>query len=85
VLDGALKKTDFWHKIEDVSLNDRQRKMLVRLTGDFVGKLRTSSWAKMAKCSPDTPLNDINDLIAKGILAKTPDGGRSTSYELLDF
>ncbi len=50
----------------------------------FYGKLTSSKWAKIAKCSPDTALNDINDLIAKGILQKSVEGGRSTNYVLVD-
>ena len=48
----------------------------------FFGKLTSSKWAKIAKCSPDTALNDINDLISKGVLDKTEEGGRSTNYIL---
>ena len=50
----------------------------------FNGKLTSSKWAKIAKCSSDTALNDITDLIAKGILQKTNEGGRSTNYILVD-
>jgi Fic family protein len=84
-LEDVLRKADFWHRIEDIPINERQRKMLVKLTGDFKGKLRTSSWSKIAKCSLDTALNDINDLIEKGLLIKSKEGGRSTSYELVGF
>ena len=48
----------------------------------FEGKLQTGKWAKIAKCSTDTALRDIQDLIQKGILIKTEDGGRSTGYGL---
>jgi Fic family protein len=48
------------------------------------GKLQTSKWAKMTKCSSDTALRDIRDLIAKGILRQEASGGRSTNYELTD-
>jgi Fic family protein len=50
----------------------------------FVGKLTSSKWAKISKCSSDTALNDINDLIKKGILYKANEGGRSTNYILVE-
>ncbi len=64
------------------SLNDRQRMMLDKPLDGFEGKLTTSKWATMAQCSQDTALHDIQDLINRGILAKEPGGGRSTSYSL---
>lgn len=80
-----MKKADFWEKHKDTELNSRQRLMLNRLLDGFKGKLKTSKWAKMTKCSPDTALRDIKDLIKKGILRQEAYGGRSTNYELIDF
>ena len=57
--------------------------MLTRLLEGFEGKLTSSKWAAIAKCSPDTALRDINELMQRGILQKSPAGGRSTSYELI--
>ena len=57
--------------------------MLNRLLGDFRGKLTTSKWAQIAKCSQDTALRDINELVALGVLERSAAGGRSTSYELV--
>ncbi|MCB5253327.1 MAG: DUF4172 domain-containing protein, partial [Candidatus Cloacimonetes bacterium] len=62
--------------------NDRQRLMLNKLLDDFEGKLTSSKWAKIARCSQDTAIRDIQDLINKGILRKEAEGGRSTNYEL---
>ena len=62
----------------------RQRDMLNRLLGDFEGKLTSSKWAKIEKCSPDTALRDITDLVDRGILNKDEGGGRSTSYSLAE-
>ena len=56
--------------------------MITKLLYDFFGKLNTSKWAKITKCSQDTALRDIQDLIEKGILVKESGGGRSTSYKL---
>lgn len=81
-LHRVTAKADFWKAHEQTPLNERQRLMLNRLLDGFEGKLKTSKWAKMAKCSPDTALRDIKDLIGKGILRQEADGGRSTNYEL---
>jgi len=77
-----LYKAEFWYKNKDTILNSRQRMMLNKLFDGFIGKLNTSKWAKISKCSQDTALRDIQDLIEKRILAKSEDGGRSTNYEL---
>lgn len=82
VLNSILAKARFWDTHTQTSLNDRQQKMLNKLLDGFDGKLTTSKWAKINKCSPDTALLDIKDLITKGILRKTNEGGRSTNYEL---
>ena len=64
-------------------MNDRQIKMVNLLWDGFEGKLTSSKWGKITKCSADTALRDIQALIAKGILRKTDEGGRSTHYELI--
>ncbi len=81
----VLNKADFWEKHHDTALNSRQRLMLNKLLDGFDGKLKSSKWAKIAKCSSDTALRDIKDLIEKGILKQEASGGRSTNYELVDF
>ena len=81
-LRSVLDRVAFWKALEGVSLNDRQRSMLVRLKGGFEGRLTSSKWAKLCKVSPDTALRDINDLIEKGVLRRDAPGGRSTSYVL---
>jgi Fic family protein len=84
-MNQVLRKSDFWERHKESELNSRQRLMLNKLLDGFDGKLKSSKWAKIAKCSPDTALRDIKDLIEKGILRKEKSGGRSTSYELEDF
>ena len=74
----------FWEKNRTVIFNGRQRLMINKLLDGLDGKLNSSKWAKMAKCSADTALRDISDLMDKEILRKEPAGGRSTSYELKD-
>jgi len=83
VLIKVLFKADFWQKNIDLYINDRQRKLLNKLMDRFEGKLTSSKWAKIAKCSKDSAVRDINDLIEKGILQEEAAGGRSTNYELI--
>ena len=78
-----LLKASFWNAHETTDLNQRQHLMLNKLLDGFEGKLKTSKWAKIAKCSPDTALRDIRDLIQKGILQQEKEGGRSTNYEMV--
>ncbi len=80
--DAVLVKTRFWQRWASTPLNERQVKLLNRLLDGFEGKLTSSKWAAIAKCSSDTALRDINDLVERGVLRKTDAGGRSTSYEL---
>ena len=79
-LDTVLTKTRFWQRWATTPLNERQVKLLNNLLAGFEGKLTSSKWAAIAKCSPDTALRDINDLLARGVLRKLDAGGRSTSY-----
>ena len=78
-----LQKAAFWDKYRFVSMNERQIKMVNLFWDGFDGKLTSSKWAKITKCSPDTALRDIQDLITKGVFRKTDEGGRSTNYELV--
>jgi Fic family protein len=82
VLSRVLFKADFWTKHSSTLISERQKKLLNRLLDGFEGKLTSSKWAKMAKCSKDTAIRDINDLIEKNIMQKESAGGRSTNYEL---
>lgn len=79
-LSTVLSKAEFWKKNADTILNDRQKMLLNKLFNNFEGKLTSSKWAKIAKCSADTALRDIQDLITKGVLEKEEAGGRSTGY-----
>lgn len=83
ILVAVLRKARFWENHSQTPLNDRQRLMLNKLLDRFEGKLTSSKWAKIAKCSQDTAIRDIQDLINKGILQKEAEGGRSTNYELI--
>lgn len=81
----VLHKSEFWDKHKDTIINSRQRLMLNKLLDGFDGKLKSSKWAKITKCSADTALRDIKDLIVKGILKQEESGGRSTNYELIEL
>jgi len=82
ILKRILFKADFWQKNATIIINERQKRLLNKVLDGFDGKLTSSKWAKIAKCSKDTAIRDINDLIEKGILQKEEAGGRSTNYEL---
>ena len=84
-LQKILRKNEFWKIKENTEFNERQRLVLNKLFDGFEGKLKSSKWSKIAKCSPDTALRDIKDLMNKGILKQEQQGGRSTNYELTDF
>ncbi len=83
VFERVLKKARFWEKHAQTILNERQILVLNRFMGDFEGKLSSSKWAKLAKCSTDTALRDIQDLLNKNILQKEASSGRSTNYILV--
>ena len=80
----VLNKSRFFDKHRLVSLNERQLNMINMLWDGFDDKMSTSTWASMNKCSPDTALRDIQDLISKKMLRKESAGGRSTSYCIND-
>ncbi|AEC20747.1 hypothetical protein PT7_2207 [Pusillimonas sp. T7-7] len=85
ILDQVLAKTKFWQQVATIPMNERQIKVLNRLLGGFEGKLTTSKWAALVKCSSDTALRDITELLQHGVLQKTNAGGRSTNYEICHF
>jgi Fic family protein len=81
-LASVLAKARFWESVLPGTLNDRQTRVLRGLLERFEGKLTTSKWAMLAKCSQDTAARDIHGLVEKGILVRNPEGGRSTNYSL---
>jgi len=84
ILAGIFHKAHFWAAHTNKPFNERQRSIINRLFDGFEGKLTSSKWAKLAKCSQDTALRDIDDLVKCGVLVKEAGGGRSTSYALAD-
>lgn len=83
ILSHVFSKAEFWKRHSTTILNERQQKIINKLLDGFSGKLTSSKWGKINKCSQDTALRDIQDLIKKGILQKEASGGRSTNYELV--
>ncbi len=84
-LSAVLFKAQLWEKVNRRPVNERQRLIINRMLEDgFKGHMNTSKYAKLAKCSPDTALRDIQDLKSRGIFIQNPGGGRSTSYRLPD-
>jgi Fic family protein len=81
-LGSILAKARFWEETAGVQISDRQRLILNRLLDGFEGKLTTSKYAQLAKCSHDTALRDILALVERGLLVRNPAGGRSTNYAL---
>ena len=85
ILEKVLQKHHFWTRHATTQLNDRQIKLINKLLDGFYGKLTTGKWAKIAKCSNDTALRDIQDLLEKEILVKDAAGGRGTNYLLAEI
>lgn len=83
-LGSVLHKARFWDRHAHAPVNDRQRAMLNMLLDGFTGKLTTTKWASLTKCSHDSALRDIQDLIERRMLKKDEAGGRSTSYSIVD-
>ena len=81
-LASVKRKALWWSRAGDLGINARQREIVNRLLDGFNGNFTTAKWAKIAKCSPDTALRDINGLVELGVLARSPAGGRSTEYDL---
>jgi Uncharacterized conserved protein len=85
ILVGVLRKAAYWDAWSELPLNDRQKLILNKLLDGFDGKLTSTKWARIAKCSQDTASRDITDLISRGVLIKDSGGGRSTSYSLVEI
>lgn len=84
LLSSVLAKARFWELIRGITLNDRQRLVVNQLLDGFEGKLTTTKYAKLTKSSHDTALRDIAYMVKKGVLVRSSEGGRSTSYLLAD-
>ena len=83
LLVGVLDKAKFWQRWADTPMNARQTLVLNRVLDGMDGKLTNAKWAAIGKCSADTALRDINDLLARGVLRRLEGGGRNTAYGLV--
>lgn len=81
---NVLHKARVWERVGSKGVSDRQRIVLNRLLDGFEGKLTSSKYAKLTKCSSDTALRDIRDLLDRGILLQNQGGGRSVSYRIAE-
>lgn len=84
-LSSVIYKAKVWEVLNRKAVNERQQKIINLMLGDFEGHLNTSKYAKLAKCSTDTALRDIRELLFRSILIQNPGGGRSTSYRLANL
>lgn len=82
-LSSVLFKAELWNRINPDPVNERQRVVINRMLDNFKGHITTSKYAKFVKCSSDTALRDLRELVARHILIQNPGGGRSTSYRLI--
>jgi len=83
MLEKVLFKASLWQLANQYSINDRQRLIINKMLDDFKGYMNSSKYAKITKCSQDTALRDIKQLLDYGILQQNESGGRSTSYKLI--
>lgn len=83
-LGSILRKAKIWRQVNQEPINERQRTVINRVLDGFEGKLSSSKYAKLAKCSVDTALRDIKILLDRGVLVQEESGGRSTSYRLVE-
>ncbi len=83
-LAAVLNKAKLWQRVNMKPVNERQQTVINRMLNGFEGFLTTSKYARLAKCSSDTALRDIQELLDRGILVRNPSGGRSTSYRLAE-
>ena len=84
-LRAFCEKPKSGERINQAPVNDRQRKVINRLLDGFEGKLSTAKYAKLAKCSTDTALRDIKNLLERGVLIQGEGGGRNTSYHFAEL
>ena len=85
ILAAVQNKARVWQRVNQGPVNDRQRLVINRMLNGFAGFLSSSKYAKLAKCSTDTALRDIAELLERGIIVQNPGRGRSTSYRLAEL
>lgn len=78
-----LNKSFFWQKAADVPLSQRQTEMLNLFLDGYEAKITSKTWAALAKCSKDTAIRDIQDLLGKDILREDIPGAKRPSYSIV--
>ena len=83
VVSTILNKSLFWQKASTVSLNQRQTDILNLFLDGYEAKITSKTWASLGKCSKDTAIRDIQDLVAKDILREDIPGAKRPSYSII--
>lgn len=78
-----LNKSFFWQKASSVPMTARQTEMLNLFLDGYEAKITSKSWATLAKCSKDTAIRDLQDLVAKNILREDIPGAKRPSYSIV--
>ena len=83
IVNTILNKSFFWQKASDIPMTERQTKMLNLFLDGYESKITSKTWASLAKCSKDTAIRDIQDLVDKNILAEDVPGAKRPSYSIV--
>ena len=83
VVTTILNKSFFWQKASAVPMTERQTQMLNLFLDGYEAKITSKSWATLAKCSKDTAIRDIQDLVDKNILIEDIPGAKRPSYSIV--
>lgn len=78
----VLNKNAFWQRIAGISLSKRQIEMLNLFLDGYEAKITSKNWASLSKCSKDTAIRDIQDMVQKGILREEVPGAKRPSYAI---
>lgn len=83
IVSTILNKSFFWQKASSIPLSQRQTDMLNLFLDGYEAKITSKTWASLAKCSKDTAIRDIQDLVDKEILREDIPGAKRPSYSII--
>lgn len=83
IVSTILNKSFFWQKASSIPLSQRQTDMLNLFLDGYEAKITSKAWASLAKCSKDTAIRDIQDLVDKEILREDIPGAKRPSYSII--
>jgi len=83
IVTTILNKSFFWQKASAVPMTERQTQMLNLFLDGYEAKITSKTWATLAKCSKDTAIRDIQDLVDKNILIEDIPGAKRPSYSIV--